>query len=220
MAIPMADDLAATHKLNAWLSPAYPVGGFAYSHGLEFAISNGDVRDAATFADWVADVLLLGSGRNDAILLCHAYRAATDGALQDIADLACALAPSRERLLETTAQGQAFSRTTRAVWPPELPDLPYPVAIGSAAHLHGIDLSLTLNLYLHSFMSNIIQAGVRFIPLGQTDGQRILAAQFPAITELAEQAVTLSLDDLGSSAFRADMASMQHETMATRIFRS
>lgn len=208
------------HKLHAWLSPAYPVGAFSYSHGLEFAVTTGDVTNASELQAWVTDVTLLGSGRNDVILLSHAYRADSDDALNQLAALAEALAPSRERHLEAMAQGAAFARTTSDVWTDEMQGMPYPVAIGVAARNHGIAIESTASLYLHSFVANIISAGVRFIPLGQTEGQKVLAALFEPIEKLVATALTLSLEDLGSTAFRADMASMQHETMQTRIFRS
>ncbi len=219
MGAPMgtAMDSAALHKLTQWLSPTYPVGAFSYSHGLEWAISAGDIADAATLEAWLRDILTLGSGRNDAILLAHAYR--TDSPAE-IAELATALNPSAERLLETEAQGAAFAKTTRAIWPDDLPDMPYPVAVGTAARQHGLPLAETLSLYLHAFAANLVSAAVRFLPLGQTEGQAVLCALFPTIDTIATEALTATLDDLGGCAFRADMASMHHETLKTRIFRS
>ncbi|NOR62070.1 MAG: urease accessory protein UreF [Rhodobacteraceae bacterium] len=211
---------AALHKLNQWFSPAYPVGAFSYSHGLEWVISEGEVSDAVSLKAWLMGVLTQGSGRNDAILLAHAYRAATSAALADIAELAAALSPSAERLLETTAQGAAFAKTTRAVWPAAVSDMPYPVAVGAAAQQHSLPLEDTIALYLHAFASNLVSAAVRFIPLGQTDGQKVLSELFETIDEITTYAQTATLDALGGCAFRADMASMLHETQTTRIFRS
>jgi len=210
---------AALHKLTQWLSPAYPVGAFSYSHGLEWAISEGEVGDAEALTAWLRDVLQHGAGRNDAIFLAQAY-GAKSRALAEIAELATALCPSAERLLETTAQGAAFAKTTRAVWPLPLDDMPYPVALGAAARLHDVPLPETVSLYLHAFMANLVSAAIRFMPLGQTEGQAVLAALIEPIEAVAAEALTASLDDLGGCAFRADMASMHHETQPTRIFRS
>jgi urease accessory protein len=212
-----AMDSAALHTLTQWLSPAYPVGAFSYSHGLEWAISAGEITDAATLEGWLRDILTCGSGRNDAILLAHAYR--TDSPAE-IAELAMAFNPGAERLLETQSQGAAFAKTTRAIWPDDLPDMPYPVAVGAAARLHGLPLAETIALYLHAFIANLVSAAIRFVPLGQTEGQAVLSALFPAIDAITTEARTATLDELGGCAFRADMASMFHETMTTRIFRT
>lgn len=216
----MPTDAAHLHKLNAWFSPSYPVGAFSYSHGLEAVVSAGDVASAGQLYDWLSDCLWHGAGRNDAIFLAHAYRAGDRAALSELAELAVAMAASAERHLETTAQGAAFAKVTQNVWGGDLADLPYPVAVGAAARAEGIPLELTLSLYLHAFAANIIAAGVRFIPLGQTDGQQVLARLFPAFDAIAAQAAEATLDDLGSATFCADLASMQHETLRTRIFRS
>lgn len=211
---------AAIHKLMQWLSPSYPVGSFSYSHGLEWAISQGEIRSAADLEIWLSDILQHGAGRNDAILLAHAYRAECAAELSEIADLATALNPSAERLLETSAQGAAFIKTTRAIWPSDLPDMPYPVAIGAAARQHGLPLETTISLYVHAFAANLVSAAVRFVPLGQTKGQAVLSNLIKTIEPLAVKAQTASLNDLGGCAFRADIASMKHETQPTRIFRS
>ena len=211
---------AALHKLTQWLSPSYPVGSFSYSHGLETAISAGDIRNASELKNWLFDILNHGAGRNDAILLVHAYRAENTAELSDIAELATAFNPGAERLLETQSQGAAFAKTTRTVWPSHLPDMPYPVAVGTAARQHDLPLSDTIALYLHSFAANLVSAAVRFVPLGQTEGQAVLSELFDTIDKISVDAQTSALDDLGGCAFRADLASMKHETLPTRIFRS
>lgn len=181
----------------------------------------GDVTDAAGFQEWLADVLEYGSGRNDAILLAAAYRANGAGDLEHVDLMARALAPSAERLLETTAQGAAFVRTTADIWALDLPILCYPVAVGRAAALIGIGLEQVLPLYLHGFASNLTGAAMRLVPLGQTDGQCVLAAMTPLCDLLAKEALAgTGLDDLGGSTFLADIAAMKHETQYTRLFRS
>lgn len=212
--------LAALHKLTQWLSPSYPVGAFSYSHGLEWAISQGEVNNATQLQDWLTDILNHGAGRNDAILLVHAYRANNSVDLAEVAELATAFNPSKERLLETTAQGAAFAKVTRTVWPAELPDMPYPVALGAAARLHDLPLEETVAIYLHAFIANLVSAAVRFIPLGQTDGQKVLSSMTEIIDQTAKDALLATLEDMGGCAVRADMTSMLHETMTTRIFRT
>ena len=207
--------------LMQWLSPSYPVGGFSYSHGLEWAVAAGDVTGAAGFQAWLADVLEYGTGRNDAILLAAAYRAEDAATLAHVDAVARALAPSSERLLETTAQGAAFVRTTAEIWDMDLPALCYPVAVGRAAALIGVGLEQVLPLYLHGFASNLTGAAMRLVPLGQTEGQRVLAAMTPLCDLLAQEALAgAGLDDLGGCTVMADIAAMKHETQYTRLFRS
>jgi urease accessory protein len=207
--------------LMQWLSPAYPVGGFSYSHGLEWAVHAGDVTDAAAFQEWLADILAYGSGRNDALLLAAAWRAEDAAQLAAVDAMARALAPSAERLLETTAQGAAFVKTTADIWAMDMPTLCYPVAVGRAARLIGVGLEQVLPLYLHGFASNLTGAAMRLVPLGQTEGQRVLASMTPLCDLLAQEAIDgAGLDDLGGAVFMADIAAMKHETQYTRLFRS
>ena len=216
----------------AWLSPAYPIGAFSYSSGIEWAVEAGDVTDKATLERWLTVMIAEGGGFCDAVFLVHAFRATAagdDAMLRRVAELAVAFAPSKERHLETTAQGRAFLDTTRAAWPtPALDrllavwdgDVALPVAVGVAAAGHGIELAHALHAYLHALAANLISAGVRLVPLGQTDGQRVLAALEPVVAATAARALVTALDDVGGAAFRADLASMRHETQYTRLFRS
>ena len=213
-------DNRAQHKLMAWLSPTYPIGAFSYSHGLEYMIHCGDVTNAKSLAKWIEDILKHGAGRNDAILLSFAHQAQTESRISELAELATALCPSAERYLETTAQGAAFCKVTSQVYEADLAAMPLPIAIGAAARSEGIELIDVLPLYLHSFVANIISAGVRFIPIGQTEGQKVLFELFDVIDEVSEAAMISIEADLGSTCFLGDIASMKHETMTTRIFRT
>jgi urease accessory protein len=216
----------------AWLSPAYPVGAFSYSSGLEWAIEVGDIKDAESLRRWLAVVIGEGGAFCDAVFLVHAHRAAAshDGkALHDVAELAAAFAPSKERHLETTAQGRAFVEATRAVWPCQAIErlvtafegpLTYPVVVGVTAAGHGIAAGLVLHAYSHAMVANWISAGVRLVPLGQTDGQRILGTLEPVVARTVLRALKTPLDQVGSSALRSDLSSMRHETQYTRLFRS
>jgi urease accessory protein len=205
--------------LLTWFSPSYPVGAYSHSHGLEAEIAAGRVASGDDLADWLRLVLAQGGGRGDAILLCHAWRA-DPAALAELAELAAALAPSAERHRETVAQGAAFARVTAEVWGTDPAPLPYPVAVGAAAARLGLPLGATVAAFLHGFAANIVSAAVRFLPLGQTEGQRVLAALLPVIHAVAAEAQAAGLDDLGSAAFGADLSAMAHETMAVRIFRT
>jgi urease accessory protein len=236
---PGLDSGGTLARLMIWLSPAYPVGGFSYSHGLEWTVEAGKVRDAATLAGWIEDLLHHGAGRSDAILLAETWRAATAGderLLAEIAELAAALAPSAERLLETLAQGAAFLEATRAVWPSPALDrlaaaatqdapagareIAYPVAVGACAAAHGLPLEPTAQAFVQAFAAGLVSAGVRLIPLGQTDGLRVLARLEPLLPPLIARALGSTLDAVGGAAVQADIASMRHETQYTRLFRS
>ena len=228
----MTDEPGALYRLMAWLSPAYPVGAFSYSGGIEWAVESGDIKDAATLKRWLAVVIGEGGGLCDAVFFVHAHRAVETGddtALRAVAELAAAFAPSKERHLETTAQGRAFVEATRAAWPCAALDrlaaawdgpVAYPVAVAVAAAGHGVAREAALGAYLHAVVANFISAGVRLIPLGQTDGQRLLAAFEPVVASTAARARDTPLEQVGGAAFRADLAGMHHETQYTRLFRS
>jgi urease accessory protein len=223
---------AALYRLMAWLSPAYPIGAFSYSSGIEWAVEASDVTDAATLERWLAVMIADGSGFCDGVFFAHAHRAAAerdDKALRAVAELAAVFAPSQERHLETTAQGCAFLDATRAAWPTPTLDrllavwdgaVALPVAVAVASAGHEIALAPALQAYIHALTANLVSAGVRLVPLGQTDGQRVLAALEPVVTATAARALATALDDVGGAAFRADLASMRHETQHTRLFRS
>ena len=223
---------SALYRLMAWLSPAYPVGAFSYSSGIEWAVEASDIKDAETLRQWLAAMLAEGGGFCDAVLFVHAHRATAnsdDAALRGVAGLAAALVPSKERFLETTAQGRAFLDATKAAWPcPALTRLEdawqgavaLPVAVAVACAGHGIPCEPALGAFLHALTANWISAGVRLIPLGQTDGQRVLAALEATVAVTAARALATPIDEIGSATFRADLATMRHETQYTRLFRS
>jgi urease accessory protein len=226
------NEAAALYRLMTWLSPAFPVGAFSYSSGIEWAVESGDITDAASLRDWLAAMLSLGSGFCDGVFLAHVHRAASShdaAALRDIAELAAALVPSRERQLETSSQGRAFIEIARAAWNGDGLEamiascdgvIVYPVAVGLVSSAHAIPLAPTMHAFLHAIVSNWISAGARLVPLGQTDSQRVLAWLEPVVVATAKRALAASLDDLGSATFRADLACLRHETQYTRLFRS
>ncbi len=209
----------AVLTLAQWLSPGFPIGAYAYSHGLEQAIDSGAIRDVTALGVWLEDIVAQGSGRCDVILLGEAHRA-RDEDIAAIDATARAFCASSERLTETVDQGAAFSRTVDAVWNTDLGALTYPVAVGRAARLHDLPLDLTARMYLHAFTANLISAAVRLVPLGQTEGQRLLASLAPLIAQTAKDAIGETCDALTSTCFAADIAAMRHETQYSKVFRT
>ncbi len=210
---------SAMLHLLAWLSPAFPTGAYAYSHGIEWAVECGDITDGDALLVWIGDVLIHGSGRNDAILLRHAHRPRADHAALNA--LAVAISPSRERRDETLDQGTAFVAAAAAWYPPALPErVAYPVAVGALAGLHGVDEDAATAAYLQAFATNLISAAVRLVPLGQSTGLRVLAGLEPIIMRVMADTRAANLDDLGGCTFGSDLAAMHHETQYTRLFRS
>ncbi|OZA84246.1 MAG: urease accessory protein UreF [Azorhizobium sp. 39-67-5] len=218
--------------LLAWLSPAFPVGAYAYSHALEWAVEAGDIRTEASLAGWLETLLLHGLGRNDGILFAQTMAATGEGdgaRLAEINLLAVALAPSAELRLETCQQGRSFLDAVCAAWPvPALlaqaavleGEVAYPVAVGLAAAAHGVPAAPALEAFLLAMMQNLVSAAIRLAPIGQTAGTRVVAGLAPQVRALAAVIRTLTVDDLGSATFRADLGSFRHETQYTRLFRS
>jgi urease accessory protein len=218
-------------RLLTWASPAFPTGAFGYSHGLEYAVEEGLVKNAAELQDWVGWIVRHGALHSDAVLLAHAYRAAEAGdnaKLDEIAALAAAMRGTAETAIESLQQGASFFDTAQAVWPSKgaaaflkrngaKPALPIAVALACAGVIPPAE---TLGAYLHAAMANLVSAGVRLIPLGQTDGQRSIAALEGAVADAVERALKTALDDLATAAPMVDWTSMRHETQYTRLFRS
>jgi len=216
---------AALQRLLTWLSPAFPVGAFAWSAGLETAIMDGRVTDSRSLQSWLDGALAHGGLRTDAIVLAHAFRAtAEQAALAGLAELYIALTPAAERRAETLMTGDAFVIAARA-WPADvferLPQpCPYPIAVGATAAAHQIGERDTLLAFLTAAIHGQVSVAVRLVPLGQTAGLRVMAALEPAIAQLAAFALTAGLADLGSIAYAADIAQMRHEMLEPRIFSS
>ncbi|MBX3484651.1 urease accessory protein UreF [Phenylobacterium sp.] len=210
-------------RLLTWLSPAFPTGAFGFSHGLETAIREGAVGDVRTLTGWLAGLIEHGSAWSDAVLVKAAWTAVTaedHAALDDIAELAEAMAPSLERRRETMAQGEAFLKAVAAWNPPPILSAPYAVALGAAAGAAGLPLEPALTAWLHAFASNLVSVAVRAVPLGQSDALTVIAALEPVIVRTAGRAAASTLDDLGSASILSDIASMRHETLDGRLFGS
>jgi len=221
----------ALYKLLTWTSPSYPTGAFSYSHGLEWAVEEGSVRDADTLVDYVDAVVARGGGWIDAVLFARAYECAHDAAAFDeIADLAAAFRGSAETALESQQQGAAFLAVTRKAWPHAALDafaerhgdfpIAHSIAMALACAAHAIAGEPALSAWLHATAANLVSAGVRLIPLGQTDGQIATARLAPRIEAIAADALTTPLEDLGTAAPLLELCSIRHETQYTRLFRS
>ncbi|MEQ8397896.1 urease accessory protein UreF [Thalassobaculum sp.] len=228
-------DPAALLKLAAWLSPSFPVGAFAYSTGLEWAVEDGRVVGRAGLEAWLRTVIENGPPRQDAVLVARTWRAVTRGdrpGLVETAELAAALKGTAELAQETVVQGTAYLRTVRAAWPSVRLDTAVadlaeagvepalPVAVGAASAVHGVGLGSTLLLFLHAVAANQVSAAIRLSVIGQTDGQRVTAALEPVILKVATMAEAADPDDLGAATPMLDWCSMRHETQHTRLFRS
>ena len=230
-----ADDGIALMRLLTWLSPSFPVGAFSYSHGIEYAVEAGLVHDRETLTDWVKTIVARGAGRLDSAMFCRAHRAALIDDRSELADTlawADALRGTAELARESAAQGEAFLLTARVVWPDlrlealaeqaegDRRPVAYAVAVAVVAAVHGIALVPALTAFVHATAANLVSAGVRLVPLGQTDGQRALAALEPVILAVVADVQTRDFADIGSAAPVVDWASMRHETQYTRLFRS
>jgi urease accessory protein len=224
---------AALYRLLAWTSPGYPTGAFSYSHGLEWAVEAGSVRDLSGLVEYVDAVLSRGGGWVDAVLFAHTWRAAANAqpeVLDEVSELAAAFRGSAETALESHQQGVAFLDVTRKAWPHPTLDrfaerhagstIAHSVVVALACAAHGISLEPSLHAYLHAFAANLVSAGARLIPLGQTHAQIAIARLSPIITRVVERALNTALDDLGTAAPAIELYSLLHETQYTRLFRS
>ncbi len=219
-------------RLLIWFSPAFPIGAFSFSHGLEWAVEAGDVADRESLEAWLRVLVAMGSGWTDAVLFAEAHRAAGAKSLRRLAgaaELAVALQTSKERRLEATMQGDAFVKAVETAWPnPGLALLhaarppPHALAVAAGAATAGADIALpdAAHAFLTCFCQNLVSAAVRLAPIGQSDGLKVLAALEPAIADAARRAARSRLGDAGGIALRSDIASMRHETQMTRLFRS
>ncbi len=204
--------------LTQWLSPAYPVGAFAYSHGMESAVHQGWVSDEAALEAWLSDVLSDGTGKTDALWIWQAWRG--DHPVAELDAMARAWSPAQERLREADRQGAAFAKVTAEVWGLDLPPMLLPVALGAAARQMGMDPEQVAALYLHAFAGNLVAAAQRLMPLGQTAAQGVVSRLTPLCTDVAARAGEMALEDMSSNAFLSDVAAMRHETLEPRLFQS
>ncbi len=214
----MRTESAQLLLLLNWMSPTFPIGSFAYSHGLEQAIADGRLRDAETVEAWIADLLLHGSGWNDAVVFARCW----DSDAEELNALALALAGSRERHLETTQLGRAFS-IAATVWTRSdllQDEIAYPVAAGSTCRNSGVPQEQALIAFVQGSCAALVSVAVRLVPLGQTQGLEVLRNLAPVIQRVALDAAVASLQDIGGCCIAAEIAAMRHEVLEPRIFRT
>ena len=200
-----------------WMSPAFPIGAFAYSHGLEWAIDKDHVSNGEKLQKWITDLLEYGSLRTDAIFISLILRGHD---VRKMNELSMALCPAGERLLETKLQGSAFAKVIEDVWQQDIGELSLPIAVALAAKNQSIEQDLILPAYLHAFCSNLISAAIRLIPIGQTEGQLIMLELYTTISDLVQTASESEIDDLNSACFFSDVSAMEHEYLQPRIFKT
>ncbi|MFN3200219.1 MAG: urease accessory protein UreF [Bradymonadia bacterium] len=221
------------YALLTWMSPGYPVGAYTYSHGVEWAVEQGEITDGPSLQAWIEVLLRHGGGHVDAVMLSEGWLAVAaedDEELAKVTAHAHAFRGTQETALESQKQGEAFVRATLAAWPSTTLErwatrhratgLPYAIAVGVAAAAHNVPLEATVTAHLHAFAANLVSAGVRLVPLGQTAGQQALAALAPIIHDAATQALSTSLEEVSTAAPWAELASIHHETQHVRLFRS
>jgi urease accessory protein len=218
-------------RLQSWLSPTFPNGAYSYSHGLEWAVEAGYIHDRSSLVDWLEADLCHGSGRNEAVFFSEAYRCAVNddrANLMRVAEVAAASRGTSEFALESSQQATACLNTLRRVWSDRILDLfleaqfqpVLAVVLGARSARERIPAGVALPAFLHSYVANLVIAGVRLIPLGQTDGQLAIAELEHAVLYASAQGTCATLDDLGSAGFMVELASIAHETQYTRLFRS
>lgn len=200
-----------------WMSPTFPIGGFAYSHGLEQAIADG-LSTQTELHSWISDLLQSGSAWNDAVFFSRCWH---DEA-SHLNELALALCGSAERYQEITQLGRNFTIAAN-VWlgtPATQGEIAYPVAAGSICDTSGIEQSQALLAFLQGFCAAQISVAVRLIPLGQTKGLEVLRDLSATIEAVAKRAAQATLKDLGGNGLIAEIAAMKHETLEPRVFRT
>lgn len=215
----MRMDTKASHLLLLlnWMSPTFPIGGFAYSHGLEQAVADG-LMSAEELKSWLSDLLQSGSTWNDAVIFARCW----NDKAEELNALALALCGSAERYQETTQLGRNFNIAANVWMGTKLADfdMAYPAAAGNACVLAGIEKQSAVLAFLQGFCASQVSVAVRLIPLGQTKGLEVLRDLSPIISSVASRASQATLDDLGSSCILAEIAAMKHETLEPRVFRT
>lgn len=239
---PVEPDLAAAARLRRLLlllqlaSPALPVGGFAYSQGLEKAIEDGIVHDAATAGRWIGDLLTLSLARSEAPLWLRAFDACAGGdpaALSHWNEEIVALRETAELRAETQQMGSSLLRVFPALGiappvfdaqtgagQPAVQPVAFPVAFACACATLGLPREEGLTVYLWAWAENQVLVAVKTVPLGQQAGQTLLHALQPVIAQAVQTAAALGDEDIGSAAVGFALACMRHETQYSRLYRS
>ena len=232
---------SAQLKLLQLVSPTLPVGAYNYSEGLEWLIEQENVTNADTLGAWITQELCQGSITVDTAIMVRAHRLASQMSKTDILpsptlkhlsywnQWLTATRESRELREQSLQMGGSLRKllldldpAVQSWFEPIPPTDPcnYAIAFGVGAAFWGIDLHQSGLGYLHSWANNLISAGVRLIPLGQTAGQKLLLHLTSNILNQWQRILLLEDDDLYSCSWGLALASMGHESQYTRLFRS
>jgi urease accessory protein len=217
-------------RLLQLASPLLPVGGYSYSEGLESLVSQGIISDRSTLQAWIERELEFGAIRIETAIMDRAYMCANphDGARLPYWNQWLSAARETEELREQSWQmGGSLIKLVSELTPEiqaliQYIDRPYnyAIAFGIAAQFWQIDRQAAIAGYLHSWMTNYISAGIKLIPLGQTAGQQLLWNLQAELDRLSLQITMLNDEDLYACTWGLSLASMQHETLYSRLFRS
>jgi urease accessory protein len=211
-------------------SPALPVGAYSYSEGLETLIDTGTIENKQSLKHWLEQELRYGAIRLEAAVMVRAYNSAKLGDIEALSYWNNWLSAAREteELRSSSWQmGRSLIRLLLELQPQLAQSANvvgnpcnYAIAFGIAAAHWQIDLSAAILGYLHSWTTNLITAGVKLIPIGQTAGQQLLLEIHANLSSAAQEILALEDDDLNSCGWGLSLASMAHETQYTRLFRS
>ena len=218
----MATSTSSTRlvRLLQLASPTLPVGAYSYSQGLEAAIDAGVIGDAASAERWIGDVLEFSMSTMEAPILC---RLITDPA--QAVRLNASFLASRETAelrAETVQMGYSLNRLlpSLGVASVAIDEPSYPAALAAVVNAWHIDPYDAVQTYLWSWLENQVMAAVKAVPLGQTDGQRMLLSLANRLPDVAKAAIGMREEDMGNYAPGLAMLSSKHETQYSRLFRS
>jgi len=207
-------------RLLQLASPTLPVGAYSYSQGLEAAIDAGIVGDAASAEQWIGDVMEFSIARMEAPILFRLIKNPSETQTLNAAFLASR--ETAELRAETVQMGYSLNRLlpSLGVSPLSLEEPAFPAVFAAAVTAWDIDPHDGLQAYLWSWLENQVMAAVKAVPLGQTDGQRMLLSLANRIPAAVDSAIAVRDDDIGSFAPGFAMLSSKHETQYSRLFRS
>ena len=212
-------------KLLTWNNQSFPIGSYCFSSGLEFAVESKLIQSGKDLQYWLNDLLKYGSLYSDALILLEAWKLASkkeNNKINDLNNFAVSLNQSNEKYIENYEQGKSFIKITEDAWNHKYisKKLVYPIAYAVAAVQENINMEDVLICYLHSSLCNLLAAGIKLIPLGQTEGQKIQIALNTYIEEEYKNILKKNFNDIGNCGWVNDIISMKHENQFTRTFRT
>ena len=199
--------------LQIWFSSSFPVGSYAYSHGLEAIIDNKLIKNKNDVEEFLNALLFNGTLRNEYIFIKSIYEG------KEINDLILSSASSKERQIEMIDMGNSFRKIMKQSWDFELAEnTAFTYCLTKAAIHFNIKFEYLIKFYLQSFISNLINVCVKHIPISQKDGQKLNVIYINKIQDFLQKSEKLNLEDIGSIFFIGDLFSIKHENLETRIY--